>query len=357
MAHGPSSEAGQTSRRAFLTAGTAGLASLAGCAGVIDLTLHGEDSGLRGTVIIDGSNTVLPHGSAVAEEFLWRNNRVNIPVRGSGTGAGFQQFCQDATDLQNASRPITDEEIDACTDNGVDFVELTALRDGIAVFAHPENDWCDDLTVEELQRIWQSGSTVETWADVRPDADWPEEEIELFGRDPASGTFDSYTERLMGEKGDIRDDYSASADTNVIVRGVSGDRYALGWGGAGYYYESDGELKLLGVDDPDGPVSGPVKPTTDTIEQAEYTPLTRWMFVYVNATEFDREAMREFVRFYFEEIDDQTHESAVETGIARPDERLTWTQWAARSVGFYAADDETVEQSKEKLEAKIEEYQ
>ena len=356
MPDSPPNETGRSSRRAFLTASTAGLASLAGCAGVIDLGLHGEDSGLRGTVVVDGSNTVLPHGAAVAEEFLWKNNRVNIPVRGSGTGAGFQQFCQGATDLQNASRQILDDEVSGCGENDIEFLELTALRDGIAVFAHPANDWCDDLTVEELRRIWQSGSDVDTWADVRPEEDWPDEEIALFGRDPASGTFDSYTERLMGEIGNIRNDYSASADTNVIVRGVRGDRYALGWGGAGYYYENEDNLKLIGVDDPDGPVEGPVEPTTQTIEQEEYTPLTRWMYVYVNATEFDREVMREFVRFYFEEIDDDTHAAAIEDGVAEPDERLTWTQWAARKVGFYAADDETVRESKDKLESAIEEY-
>lgn len=339
------------SRRSALATCAAGIAALSGC------LVHGESSPLRGSIIVDGSNTVLPHGSAVAEEFLWRNNRVNIPVRGSGTGAGFQQFCQGATDIQNASREIHDSEITLCGTEGVDFVELTTLRDGIAIYAHPDNDWCEYLTVEELQAIWGSGSEVQTWADVRPEEDWPDEEIALFGRDPASGTFDSYTERLMGEVGNIRNDYSASADTNVIVRGVSGDRYALGWGGAGYFYENTDRLKLIGVDDADSPIDGYEIPTVDSIEdEQQYPRFSRDMYIYVNANELRRETLRAFTEFYFEPIDEQTHEQAVENDIADPDEELTWTQWAARKVGFYAIPDEVVENSKETLRNAIEEY-
>ena len=338
----------RSTRRGFLAACGAGLGALAGC------LAHGEDSGLRGTIVIDGSDTVLPHSAAIAEEFLWRNNRVNIPVRGSGTGAGFQRFCAGTTDIQNASRPVMEGERERCHDNGIEFVELEALRDGIAVFAHPDNDWCDSLTVPELRAIWGPDSTVETWSDVRDE--WPDEPIVLFGRDPASGTFDTFTERIIGEVGAIRDDYSASADTNIIVRGVSGNRYALGWGGAGYYYENTDELKLLGVDDPDGPVDGPVKPTRETVENQTYTPLWRPMFVYAKTDSLDQEAVRAFLRFYFEEIDDETYQSAIEDGLADPDDRPTWAQWAARAVGYYAASDETIAQSEATLEQALEEY-
>lgn len=332
-------------RRGFLAGCGGAVAGLAGC------LAHGEDSGLRGTVVVDGSNTVLPHSAAVAEEFLWRNNRVNIPVRGSGTGAGFQRFCAGTTDLQNASRQIADEERERCRDNGVEWLELEALRDGLAVFVHPDNDWCESLTVPELRAVWEPGSTVRTWSDIRPE--WPDRELALFGRDPASGTFDTFTERLTGEVGAIRDDYSASADTNVIVRGVSGDRDALGWGGAGYYYENTDDLQLVGIDDPDGPVDGPVVPTRETVENETYTPLWRSMYVYVGVDALDREAVRAFVRFYFEELDDETHAAAVEEGIADPGEDLTWTQWAARRVGFYAASDEAVARSKRDLEDRL----
>ena len=331
-------------RRGFLAAVGGGVAALSGC------IVHGEDSGLRGEVIMDGSNTVLPHGAAVAEEFLWRNNRVQIPVRGSGTGAGFQRFCDGNTDIQNASRSIHDSEITQCEANGIDYIELEALLDGLALWVHPENDWCDCLTTEEIHRLWRSGSDVETWSDLRPDDPaFPDEEIHLYGRDSASGTFDYFTEAINGEVGNIRNDYSASSDTNVIVRGVRGNRHALGFGGAGYYYENEDELKLLGVDDGDGCIY----PTRETIESVEYTPLTRAMYVYISTAGLDREAVRSFARFYFEEIDEDTHEAALEDGIADPDETLTWTQWAARKVGYYAAPDDVVVESRDELEAAI----
>lgn len=344
MAEGPSADGTRVTRRDVLASGAAGVAALAGC------IAHGEDSGLRGTVIMDGSNTVLPHGASVAEEFLWRNNQVEIPVRGSGTGAGFQRFCEGTTHVQNASRPILPSEEEHCAENGVEYIELEALRDGLAIFAHPDNDWMEEdcITVEELERIWEPNGA-QRWSDIR--SEWPDEEFVLYGRDPGSGTFDTYTERLMGELGRIRGDYSASSDTNVIVRGVSGDRYALGWGGAGYYYENTDDLKLVSVDNGDGCI----EPTTETIEAETYQPLTRSMFVYLNANELDREVMRRFARFYFEPIDDRTHQAAVEEGIAEPDEELAWTQWAARKVGFYAASDEVVAESKAELERAIEE--
>ncbi len=351
MEQEPSADARRFSRRSALAAGAAGIAALAGC------LVHGEQSDLTGTVTIDGSNTVLPHGSAVAEEFLWRNNRVNIPVRGSGTGAGFSQFCSGATDIQNASRVITETEIEQCDDNSIEYLELTALRDGIAIFAHSENDWCDYLTVEELQAIWEPGSSVNTWADIRPEEDWPDEELSLFGRDPASGTFDSYTESLLGTAGEIRNDYSASADTNVIVRGVRGTRYGLGWGGAGYYYENEDELKLIGIIDEERGVEEPEIPTPESIEaDDEYERFTRDMFIYVNATELSRDTLRRFVEFYFEPIDEETHQQAVEDDLIEPSDDPTWTQWAARKVGFYASSDAVIEQSKEKLDTAIEEF-
>ncbi len=342
------SSTGTVTRRGFLVTGVAGVASLAGC------IVHGEDDGVRGTVSMDGSNTVLPHGAAVAEEFLWRNNRVTIPVVGSGTGAGFQNFCEGATDIQNASRPILEDEQQLCADNSVEYIELEALRDGIAIFAHPDNHWCDSLTVEQLRDIWGPGTDVETWADIDPD--WPDEEFALYGRDPGSGTFDSFTERLLGEIGAIRGDYSASADTNVIVRGVSGDRHGLGWGGAGYYYENEDDLKLIGIPNPDSDSDEPIFPTRETVETGEYAPLSRSMFVYINTNELHREVMRAFTEFYFEEIDEQTHQEAVDAGFAEADERLVWTQWAARKVGFYAASDDVVEASHDALRQAIEEH-
>ncbi|MWV39720.1 MULTISPECIES: PstS family phosphate ABC transporter substrate-binding protein [Natrialba] len=342
MANEPiTGRADAVSRRHVLlgAAGTA-LSGLAGC------LARGEDSGLDGEIRMDGSNTVLPHGAVVSEEFQWRNNRVVIPVRGSGTGAGFQRFCAGETHVQNASRPILEDERDLCGQHGIEYLELETALDGLAVIANPDNDWCESLTVEELAAIWESGSDVETWSDVRPDdPDFPDEEIELYGRDPASGTFDYFTEEITGEIGNIRSDYSASADTNVIVRGVRGSEYALGFGGAGYYYENEDELKLLGVDDGDGVV----KPKRETIESGEYQPLTRPLYTYFRTDAFEREEVRAFARFYFEAIDGE----ATDAEIVEPGEELTWTQWAARRVGYYAIPDEQVRASAEKLEDAI----
>ncbi|AXR77616.1 PstS family phosphate ABC transporter substrate-binding protein [Natrarchaeobaculum sulfurireducens] len=343
MGHEPITDrAGTLSRRRF-TLGAVG-ATLSGLAGCI---ARGEDSGLEGAISIDGSNTVFPHGAVVAEEFQWRNNRVEISVQGSGTGAGFQRFCEGETDIQNASREILegddDNEAVLCEENGIEYVGLETALDGIAVFVHPDNDLVDCLTVEELEAIWESGSDVDTWSDVRDE--WPDEEIELYGRDPASGTFDYFTEALTGEVGNIRSDYSASADTNVIVRGVRGAQYALGFGGAGYYYENEDDLKLLAVDNGDGCV----KPSRETVESEEYQPLTRPLYSYFRADAFDRDVVRSFARFFFEEVDGE----ATDADVVEDDETLTWTQWAARRVGFYGIPDEQVEASSEKLEDAI----
>ncbi|MCH7660262.1 MAG: PstS family phosphate ABC transporter substrate-binding protein [Euryarchaeota archaeon] len=326
-------QTGEVSRRALLSTVGVGLVGSAGC------LARGEDSGLSGEIRIDGSNTVLPHSAAVAEEFQWQNNRVQIPIQGSGTGAGFQRFCTGETHVQNASRPILPDEEELAAENAIEYIELEVVLDGIAIYANPENDWCDCLTTSELNAIWESGSAVETWSDVREE--WPDEEIVLYGRDSASGTFDYYTEAINGEYGNIRSDYSASSDTNVIVRGVRGNQYALGFGGAGYYYENEDDLKLVGIDDDEGE-EGCVQPTTETIEDESYTPLTRPMYAYFRRDQFEREAFREFARFYFE--DDP-----------RDDEELAYTQTSARRVGYYAIPDATVEESREEVEATIEE--
>lgn len=326
-------QTGEVSRRALLSTVGVGLVGSAGC------LARGEDSGLSGEIRIDGSNTVLPHSAAVAEEFQWQNNRVQIPIQGSGTGAGFQRFCTGETHVQNASRSILPDEEELAAENDIEYIELEVVLDGIAILANPANDWCDCLTVSELNAIWESGSAVELWSDVREE--WPDEEIVLYGRDSASGTFDYYTEAINGEIGNIRSDYSASSDTNVIVRGVRGNQYALGFGGAGYYYENEDDLKLVGIDDEEGE-EGCVQPTTETVEDESYTPLTRPMYAYFRRDQFEREAFREFARFYFE--DDP-----------RDDEELAYTQTSARRVGYYAIPDATVEESREEVEATIEE--
>lgn len=337
-------------RRSFLGAlATGAIAATAGC-----LT-RGEASDLTGEIIIDGSDTVLPHGAAMANEFMWRNNRVSIPVRGAGTGAGFQRFCAGETTIQNASRPILPDEESSCTSSGVDWVEVQIALDGIAVFVHPDNDWIPDdegLTVAELKAIWERDSEVDTWADVREG--WPDEEIELFGRDTASGTFDYFTEHIIGEIGNIRRDYSATSDTNVIVRGVRGNKYGLGWGGAGYYYENEDDLKLIGVaEDEDGPY---VFPTRKNIEEGIYTPLSRALYIYIRKDALTREHVREYAKFFFEEIDEEGYRLAEEFDIIEPGETLLWTQYAARRVGYFALTDGWIDREVEGPYSTIDAY-
>lgn len=328
---------GDSSRRDFLlTAASAGVAALAGC------SARGQSSDLSGEIVIDGSDTVFPHTAAVAEEFQWRNNQVRIPIRGSGTGAGFQRFTAGETDIQNASRPITEDERRDAEANGIGFIELEVVLDGIAIYAHPENNWCETLSVEELNGIWGSDAEYRRWSDI--DSEWPDEEITLYGRDSHSGTFDYFTEEINGTAGDIRGDYNKTSDTNVIVRGVRGNRHALGFGGAGYYYENEDDLKLIAVDDDNGGVI----PTEETIGEAfedepgddAYTPLSRAMYVYVNTNELTRDTVREFAEFFFHRDD--------------PDGPAI-TQEVAPRVGSYAIPDSLVDREAERLREAIEE--
>lgn len=318
---GSGSDGALSRRHVLLGTVGAGLTGLSGC------LVRGQDSGLEGEVVIDGSNTLLPNSALVAEMFVWENNQVQIPVRGSGTGAGFQQFCRGETDLQNASREIADDEDQLCDANDVDWFRLEVVTDGLAIMKHPDNDWCDCLTTDQLRELWQRDSDIETWQDL--DEEWPDEEISLYGRDSASGTFDYFTETINGTVGNIRSDYSGTPDTNAIVRGVSGNRDAIGFGGAGYYYENEDDLDLIAVDDGDGCVY----PEPETIEDGTYTPLSRPMYLYVREETLERNVVREFLRFYLDN-----------------------TQETAREVGFYGVPDETIEEQHAKLDEMTEAY-
>lgn len=327
------------SRRALLGAAGGLTVGLAGC------IVHGTDSGLEGEIVVDGSDTLYPNTALVAELFLWENNQVEIPVRGGGTGAGFQQFARGETDLQNASRPITEDERDLCADNGVEFFRLDVVRDGIAIMKHRDNDWCRALTTEQLGRIWERDTEIQSWRDlaestaddewsddqtVTDPEEWPDERISLYGRDTASGTFDYFTENVTGTVGNIRSDYSGTPDSNAIVRGVRDSRYAMGFAGAGFYYENEDDLDLIEVDDGDGGVA----PEPETIQEGIYSPLSRSMYLYVNEGTLEREAVRAFLRHY-----------------------LDVTQETALDVGFYAVSDETIADQHAKLDETFAPYE
>ena len=250
---------------------------------------------LSGTVLLDGSSTVFPIAEAMAEEFgIAHEGRVRAPVGSSGTGGGFKKFCAGETDISNASRPISEEEAELCRENGIDPLELPIAWDGLTVVRNPANDWATCMTVEELRRVWQPGSTITRWSEVRDG--WPDTEIKLYGADTDSGTFDYFTEAIMGESGSSRDDYTASADDNVLVVGVAGDDASLGYFGFAYYLENTERLEAVEIDGG----AGCVAPTRETIEDGSYTPLSRPMFIYAKAESMERPVVAEFLRFWME---------------------------------------------------------
>jgi len=244
---------------------------------------------------IDGSSTVYPITQAVAEEFQEFYPNVAVYVGVSGTGGGFKKFCAGELDIADASRPIKESEREACEAAGIEWVDFTVAYDGISVLVNPANDFVDCLTVEELKRIWEPGSTVKTWRDVRPE--WPDRPIALYGPDTDSGSFDYFTEVIVGEAGASRADYTPSADDNVLVQGISGDENALGYFGYAYYLENRDRLRLVAVDGGDGCVF----PSPETIESGEYRPLSRPLFIYVRKDALKRVAMRAFVWYYISE--------------------------------------------------------
>lgn len=253
---------------------------------------------LEGTVRIDGSSTVFPIAQAAAEEFQKLHPHVHVVVGTSGTGGGFSQWIKGETDINNASRPIKPGEIEAARKNGIEFIELRVAIDGLSVVVNASNDFVDCLTVEQLREIWEPGSKIETWSDVNPE--WPAEEIKLYGPDTDSGTFEYFTEVIMGEGGASRSDYTPSTDDNVLVQGVAGDRYSLGYFGYAYFVENQDKLKVLGVA-PGSDPSGCVKPTDATIESGAYTPLSRPLYMYVNLESLARPEVAAFSQYVMTE--------------------------------------------------------
>lgn len=251
---------------------------------------------LSGTVKIDGSSTVYPITEAVAEEFRVDNPEVKVTIGISGTGGGFKKFGRGETDISDASRPIKQEEIDLCKENNISYVDLEVAYDGLAVIVNPENNWVDHVTVDELKKLWEPAAqgVILKWNQIRPE--WPDEEIHLFGPGVASGTFDYFTEAVVGESGSSRGDFTASEDDNVLVQGVAGDKYGLGFFGLAYYEENADKLKLVAVDGGEGPVL----PNIETVSNGTYQPLSRPLFIYINSTAAKRKEVQEFVRFYIE---------------------------------------------------------
>ncbi len=250
---------------------------------------------VSGEIAIDGSSTVYPIAAAMGEEYNKVNPDVRVTIGFSGTGGGFQKFIAGETDISNASRPIKDEEKAQLDENGIEFVELKVAVDGLVVVVNKDNDFVDYLTVEELATMWSPDSTVKTWQDIR--AEWPAEEIKFFAPGADSGTFDYFTEVITKESGAIRTDITASEDDNVLVTGVSGEKNGIAFFGYAYYEENQDALKVVPVDNGDGPVT----PSSETVMSNEYAPLSRPLFIYVRKDSLERPEVKSFVTYYLEQ--------------------------------------------------------
>jgi phosphate transport system substrate-binding protein len=273
------------------TATVGGLALFA-CGGGDNANAGGEGS-LRGSISVDGSSTVYPITEAIAEEFgIEHQGAVRVTVGLSGTGGGFKRFCAGETDISNASRKIKESEQQLCKQNGITFTELQVAYDGLSVIANPKNNFAQCLTVAELKKIWEPTSTVRSWSQVR--AGFPNHEMKLYGPGTSSGTFDYFTEEVVGKQGASRADYTASEDDNVLVQGVEGDANSLGYFGFAYYKENAQRLKLVAVDAGNGCVT----PSDQTIKNGTYKPLSRPLYIYVSSKAMGRPEVKAFVQYY-----------------------------------------------------------
>ncbi|MEK7353536.1 MAG: PstS family phosphate ABC transporter substrate-binding protein [Chloroflexota bacterium] len=250
---------------------------------------------LSGTIEIDGSSTVYPITEAVAEEFRKIHPKVRINVGISGTGGGFKRFVAGETQISDASRPISASEKEQAAKNGIEWVEMPVAIDGLSVMVNPQNTWVTSMTVIELKNLWGPNSTIKRWNQIR--SEWPDQPINLYGPGTDSGTFDYFTEVIVGKAKSSRPDFTASEDDNVLVQGIAGDRNALGYFGYAYYVENKDKLKLVAID----AGKGAVLPSKETIDDATYTPLSRPLFIYVNKAALARPEVKWFIRFYMTE--------------------------------------------------------
>lgn len=259
--------------------------------------LPGLTSAADRRVAIDGSSTVYPITEAVAEEFQkLHKGQVQVTVGISGTGGGFKKFCRGETDISDASRPILQKEIEACKAQNIEYIELPVAYDGLAVLVNPKNDWVKSLTVADLKKMWEPAAQgkIMTWKDVRPE--WPESKLKLFGPGADSGTFDYFTEAINGKSKASRGDFTASEDDNVLVQGIAGDRYAMGYFGLAYYEENKNKLKVVPIVNP--ATNTAIIPSLQTVMDGTYSPLSRPLFIYVSKKALARPEVKEFVDYY-----------------------------------------------------------
>ncbi len=251
-------------------------------------------------ISIDGSSTVYPITEAVAEEFRTDHSQIKVTVGISGTGGGFKKFIRGETDISDASRPILKAELDQAVANGIQFIEIPIAYDALTVLVNTKNDWVDYLTVAELKMIWEptAQGKVTKWNQIR--STWPDQTIKLYGPGADSGTFDYFTEAVVGKAKASRGDYTASEDDNVLVRGIEADKFALGYFGYAYYAENKSALKAVPIvpQSKAAALANAVMPSAETVANSTYHPLARPIFIYVNSASLKRNEVRDFVNFY-----------------------------------------------------------
>lgn len=266
---------------------------VAGVAAATALGLPAAAVAQTNLVRVDGSSTVFPISEAIAEEFM-TSNSADVVVGVSGTGGGFAKFCAGEIDVTGASRPIKTEELEACAANGIEFIELPVAYDALTVVVNPANTWADSMTVEQLRTLWEPSAEgrITNWNQLDPS--WPNLPIELFGPGTDSGTFDYFTDEIVGEEGASRGDYTASEDDNILVVGVQQNEGALGYFGYAYYQENRSSISSVAIDSGNGPVA----PSPQTVNNGTYAPLSRPIFIYVNSEAANRPEINAFVNYY-----------------------------------------------------------
>ena len=283
-----------TATLAFSALGT--VAGLSGCSDRASQSTAGG-TGAGGIVKVDGSSTVFPISEAIAEE-VGKAGTTKVTIGVSGTGGGLKKLCDGELDVAGASRPILLKEIEQCAAKNIAFVEVPVAFDGIAVVVHPQNDWATSITVAELKKLWEpeAQGKVKLWSDVR--AGWPQEEIHLFGAGVDSGTFDYFTQAIVGKEKSSRGDFTSSEDDNVLVQGISGDKLALGFFGLAYAHANATRVKIVGVDAGTG--AGPVVATPTTVFDGTYQPLSRPLFLYIEKGAAQRPDVQSFVKAFLD---------------------------------------------------------
>jgi phosphate transport system substrate-binding protein len=314
-------------RRTFLaSAAAAGSVAAAGCTS--DSGSNGGSDDLSGDIRISGSSTVYPVAQEVSRQFQQENSEVSFNLTRDGSSGGFENvFIPGDSDINNASRPISEEEVTRCRDNEFEPVEFFVAQDALTIVVNNENDWVDSISLEDLQTIWSPDTAPETWADVNDE--WPDEPFDLYGPATTSGTFDYFTEAVVGEEDKIRDDFEGSEEDDLIAQGVAGNTHALGYLPFAYYTNNPDSVKALSLSEGG---NDPVEPSLESAQSGEY-PLARPLFFYANMTKVqEKNHLQEFIRFYINEADED---------------------YIAEDIGYVPSSEEMVNDNLDNLEAAI----